>query len=214
MDVRPDMPNWEYSLKAMTEALNYANSYIQRKFPANTSKSGVYINHKVEIISITNVTPPELNTPDVAMSSAYYTNNSQGLVAAFLVMARITQTQVGMNQRMKLLGNLSQYLGTENTAAPQTESESRELKRYYLVSIPSKPFYRTGANNPFANPIISGGIQQLGFNETGPTIQHEEIKAMFPTHKASIKKLTEAQITAIQNGDLSQLTGEKEEEEE
>lgn len=207
MDVRPDTPNWEYSITAMTEAINYTNSYVQKKYPANTSKSGIFINHKVEIISVNNITPEEVNSPDIAVNANnYYASNvNQGLLAIFLVEARITQTQAGMNQRMQLLGNISQMMGQEN--ATQTVGESRIINKYYLVSIPNRPFYRAGANNPLANPIIAGNMQELGI-ETSTKIQHEEIKALFPTQKASIKELSAEQVKALSSGDVSTLSGQ------
>lgn len=215
-DVRSDRVNWEHSPDAMQRAISYVNRKLSAKYPSQGVKRSkgaqVFVHHKIAYQLVQNITPSGLNTPDTPVQSGqYYMPQGHGVIAVFAIKVKIMRTIVGEQGAVSQLTTFMNRVGMGNSALPTSEEKKQEVdERLYLVSIPREPFQRM-LQNPLMNPISAQVYSAGGLEMKQPEVPHKELKALFPSNRARIKKITEDQLKSILSGDFKGEDSDQEE---
>lgn len=213
-DIRTDQPNWEHSSAAMYRTIQYVEQKLARNYPprevVNSKGRQVYVHNKVNFELVQNITPEGLNTPDAPAQQSYYSPQQHGVIAVFAVKVKITSTivaeQGSLYQVTKLMGNM----GMDTSSLPTSQENQQKVEtKLFLVSVPREPFHRMLVN-PLANPITAELFKAGGMEAKQPDIPHKDLKAIFPTHRAVMKKIKEEDLSKILSGEFTNSSADNE----
>lgn len=209
-DIRTDQANWEHSSGAMYRTLQYVEQKLSRKYPprevVNSKGRQLFVHNKINFELIQNITPEGLNTPDTSVQQSYYTPQQHGVIAVFAVKVKIISTVVAEQGSVYQVKRLMGHLGVDDSSLPESqENQQKTDTKLYLVSMPREPFHRMLVN-PLANPIAAELFKAGGMEIKQPEIPHKELKALFPSNRAVMKKIAEEDLNKILSGDFIEPT--------